>query len=88
MAHKDYRDTGVRILESSNGDVMVVDDANNMTLQIPAKDIEESLWTERAAFLVVRQIIRFVRKSSELKNGEPYTKAKLQAGEEAKAEGN
>lgn len=60
MAHKDYKDTGVRIMQTEAGDLMLVG-RDGRTLQIPGKDVEDSLWKERAAYLNIRHIIRFVR---------------------------
>lgn len=66
MTHKDYRDTGIRVFQSQDGGLLFVNDEESMSMQIPGGEVEGSLWTERGAFLVIRQIIHFVRKSSDL----------------------
>lgn len=64
MAHKDYTDTGVRIMQTAAGDIMLVG-RDGRTLHIPGKEVEDSLWKERAAYLNIRHIIRFVRGNTE-----------------------
>lgn len=71
MAHKDYKDTGVRIMQSAGGDLMLIGN-DGRTLHIPGREVEDSLWKERAAYLNIRHIIRFVR---------AYTEASAPAGE-------
>lgn len=75
MAHKDYTDTGVRIMQSAAGDLMLIG-RDGRTLHIPGKEVEDSLWKERAAYLNIRHIIRFVR-------GNADTETAAQAGEGA-----
>lgn len=64
MAHRDFFDTGVRIMQSTAGDLMLIA-RDGRTLHIPGKEVEDSLWKERAAYLNIRHIIRFVRADSE-----------------------
>lgn len=72
MSHRDYTDTGVRIMQSTAGDLMLLR-ADGTSLHIPAQEVEDSFWHERAAYLIIRHIIRFVR-------GNGNTEAKPQGG--------